>query len=176
MHQQLRQPSAVELNLIESTREAYRAMWSTLQHVPSRTFTGGPEDINTLDFLDYEAGHHPRGLSGAAIIWGGVLVHAGMFWAVGEASELLLVDKIDSPNGIIYPYGRIVEISDSLPQYGKYSWAFEEAVLHLCSLPVEAKILEQMKMLLEKESSEGFLVSAKTQINSLLHAGRRPSR
>ena len=81
----IRPPSPTELESVEATRRAYREMWSRLKNVPERRFDGRREDIDALDFIDYEAGQHPEGLAGAAIIWGGVLASTGaLSWAIDD--------------------------------------------------------------------------------------------
>ena len=176
MPQQLRPLSSAERDSIEATRRAYRAMWVGLKQVPPRRFAGDPEDINALDFIDYEAGHHPQGLAGAAIIWGGVLAGAGLSWAVGEGSQLFLVDTIDTPWATINPYARVAEINCSAPQFGKYSWALEEAVLHVCSLPIAEHLAQRLGALLQSDPDKGFLLAAREQVEPLLRSGRRPAR
>jgi hypothetical protein len=132
---QLRSPTSAELETVERTRQAYRAMWAQLRNVPERAFDGGREDIDALGFIDYEAGEHPEGTSGAAIIWGGVLVKTGVFkWAVADGN-LVLVTTFDYPRVMIFPYARLAEIENSSwpsPNNGRFNWLLEEVVLRLC--------------------------------------------
>src|SRR5829696_3174810 len=88
----IRPPTSAELQSIENTRRAYRTMWAKLIDVPQRAFDGGREDIDALDFIDYETGQHPKGLAGAAVIWGGVLAATGaLSWAIGDEQHFVLV-------------------------------------------------------------------------------------
>lgn len=167
---QLRPPTSEELQSIEQSRRAYRALWANLKNVPHRAFDGSREDIDALDFIDYEGADHPEGLAGAARIWAGVFVNSGgLQWAVDGASELFVVDHVDAPRAAIHVRARLAEIRYSLPQYGKHYWAFEEAVLHLCSLPVASGIQQKLRSLLDTESDEDFLYSARSQINTFFH-------
>src|SRR4051812_28056301 len=94
--------SPAEFDAIEATRRAYRSMWAKLKNVPQRAFDGSREDIAALDFIDYEAGHHPEGLAGAAIIWGGVLEATGtLSWALGDGQHIVLVGDPDHPRTLI---------------------------------------------------------------------------
>jgi len=132
----LRPPTPSELEGIERTRQAYRAMWAELVNVPERRFEGDPEDIDTLNFIDYEAGDHPEGASGAAIIFGGVLVKTGLFeWAIGDETHLVLVTTTDYPRVMIYPYARMAEVEhSSWPAPGnaqRFDWLLEEVALRL---------------------------------------------
>lgn len=79
-------------------------MWAGLRNVPRRAFDGAPEDLHALSFIDYEAGEHPEGIAGAAIIWGGVLVKTGVFeWAVADDTHLVLITTFDYPRVRDFP-------------------------------------------------------------------------
>jgi hypothetical protein len=164
----IRPPTPAELESIEATRRAYRAMWSKLKNVPVRLFNGGREDIDSLDFIDYEAGHHPEGLAGAAVIWGGVLAATGgLSWAIGDEQHFVLIAGWDYPRALIFPYARVAELNhSSVVQYGKYEWLLEEAVLRLMRVGFDGAIEEKLKALLDAEV-DGFLDHAKREIDSL---------
>lgn len=154
----IRPPLPAELQSIESTRCAYRAMWKELKNVPRREFDGGREDIDALDFIDYEAGRHPEGLAGAAIIWGGVLVATGaLSWAIGDEQHFVLVGDPDFPRALIFPYARIAEIHhSSCPQFGKFKWLLDEVILRLCAQGFDDEHEQKLRSLLSADH-EGFI-------------------
>ena len=167
-----RPPTSAELSSIEETRRAYRAMWAKLKNVPPRAFDGSRDDLDALDFIDYEAGHHPQGLVGAAIIWGGVLAATGLVtWAFAD-EQLVLVGDPDYPRALIFPYARLIELEcSSHPQYGKYEWLFEEAVLRL-SLEFGDEAIAKLRPLLHIEA-EGFMDRARSTIELLQNTTTR---
>lgn len=173
----IRPPIPTELESIEATRRAYRAMWPKLKNVPERRFDGGRDDIDALDFIDYEAGHHPEGLAGAAVIWGGVLASTGVLsWAIGDEQHWVLVGDPDYPRALIFPYARVAEINHSSgPQFGKYEWLLEEAVLRLAYLGFGDEEEAKLRALLVIES-EGFFDFAKRGIARLDTRAARPVR
>jgi hypothetical protein len=173
----IRPPTSTELESIEATRRAYRAMWAKLKNVPHRAFDGGREDIDALDFIDYEAGSHPEGLAGAAVIWGGVLAATGVLsWAIGDEQHWVLVGDPDWPRALIFPYARVAEISHSSgPQSGKYEWLLEETVLRLTYVGFGAEEEAKLRALLDVEA-DGFFDFAKRGIARLDKRGSRPAR
>lgn len=173
----IRLPTPLELESIESTRCAYRAMWAELKNVPERRFDGCRQDINALDFIDYEAGHHPEGLAGTAVIWGGVFAKTGLLsWAIGDEQHWVLVGDIDWPRALIFPYARVAEINHSAgPQFGKYEWLLEETILRLISLGVGEEEAAKLRALLVAES-ESFLDFAKGAIARLQKPAPGPAK
>ena len=173
----IRPPTSTELESIESTRRAYRAMWAKLKNVPHRAFDGSREDIDALDFIDYEAGNHPEGLPGVAVLWGGVLASTGVLsWAIGDEQHWVLVGDPDWPRALIFPYARVAEIKHtSGPQFGKYEWLLEEAVLRLTNLGFGDDEEAKLRALLDIEP-EGFLDCAKRGIARLAKRAARPAR
>jgi len=154
----IRPPTSAELESIDMTRRAYRSMWTKLKNVPYRAFDGTREDIDALDFIDYEAGHHPEGLAGAAVIWGGVLAATGVLsWAVGDEQHFVLVGEPDYPRALIFPYARVSELAhSSAPQFGKYEWLLEEAVLRLSCLGFDDEAVGKLRSLLRVEPEDFF--------------------
>jgi hypothetical protein len=173
----IRPPIPTELASIEATRRAYRAMGAKLKNVPERRFDGSREDIDALDFIDYEAGHHPEDLAGAAVIWGGVLASTGVLsWAIGDEQHWVLVGDPDWPRALIFPYARVAEINHSSgPQFGKYEWLLEEAVLRLACSGVGEEEEAKLRALLDIEP-EGFFDFAKRGIARLETRATRPAR
>jgi hypothetical protein len=170
----IRPPKPTELESIEATRRAYRSMWAKLKNVPHRTFDGSREDIDALDFIDYEAGHHPEGLAGAAVMWGGVLAATGVLsWAIGDEQHFVLLGDPNYPKALVYPYARIAEINhSSVPQFGKYEWLLEEAVLRLTCLGFSELEEAKLRALLDVEP-DGFFDFAKRGIDRLSKDPRR---
>ena len=173
----IRPPTSTELESIETTRRAYRAMWATLKNVPERRFDGSREDIDALDFIDYEAGSHPEGLPGAALIWGGVLASTQVLsWAIGDEQHWVLVADPDWPRALIFPYARVAELDHSSgPQYGKYEWLLEEAVLRLTFLGFGEDDEAKLRALLDVEA-DGFFDFAKRGITRLDKRAARPAK
>lgn len=173
----IRPLTSTELESIEATRRAYRAMWAKLKNVPERRFDGSREDIDALDFIDYEAGHHPDGLAGAAVIWGGVLASTGVLsWAIGDEQHWVLVGDPDWPRALIFPYARVAEINHSSgPQFGKYEWLLEEAVLRLICLSLSEEEAAKLQALMDVEP-DGFLDFAKRGIARLDKRAARPAK
>jgi hypothetical protein len=148
-----------------------------LKNVPERRFDGGREDIDALDFIDYEAGEHPEGLAGAAVIWGGVLVATGALeWAVGDEQHFVLFTDVGYPRALIFPYARVAELNHSSgPQHGKYEWLLEEAVLRLSYLGFDQEVEEKLRALLDVEA-DGFFDFARRGIERLDKRAARPAR
>ncbi|MCE9590735.1 MAG: hypothetical protein K8S99_09450 [Planctomycetes bacterium] len=172
----IRSPTSTELDSIEATRRAYRAMWAELKDVPHRPFDGSRDDIDALDFIDYEAGHHPEGLAGAAVIWGGVIVATGaLSWAIGDDQHFVLVGDPHWPRALIFPYARVAELSgSSSPQYGKYQWLLEEAVLRLSMQGFGGDVEQKLRALLRIEY-DGFTERSQRWIKSTYPDLGRPA-
>lgn len=167
----IRPPTSTEFESIETTREAYRKMWSKITNVPERRFDGSREDIDALDFIEYEAGHHPEGHAGAAIIWGGVLVSTGVVsWAIGNDQHWVLVGDPDYPKVLILPYARLTEISHTVT-FGKWKRLLDEAVFRLTSIGFSDEQEARLHALLKLESQ--FLNFAKRSIARLEELGAR---
>jgi hypothetical protein len=169
----IRPPTSSELESIEATRRAYRAMWGKLKNVPERAFDGSRADIDALDFIDYESGDHPEGLAGAAVIWGGVLVGTGVLsWAVGDEQHFVLVGD-PAERALIFPYARVAEINHSWgPQYGKYEWLLEEVVLRLTGLGFGAEHEAKLRAVLDVDE-DGFFDFVRRGIERLTLSGRK---
>jgi hypothetical protein len=165
----LRPLTPAEASSIENTRAAYRAMWAKLKTLPPCAFVGGREDLDALDFIDYEGLDHPEGLQGAAIIWGGVIAATGALrWAVGDESHFVLTIDEGWPRTVVCPYSRVAELAHSQnPQYGKYEWAMEEAVLRLLDQGFSDEIEARLTALLSSDA-DGFLDRARPLIDRLL--------
>jgi hypothetical protein len=158
-----------ELEEVERVRVAYRRMWGKLANVPERRFDGSREDIDALDFIDYEAGHHPDGLRGAAIILGGVLVATGaLSWAIGLNGDLVLVADPVYPRVLINICPRVEEINGSShPQDGKYECILEEIILVLHHRGLDMEACENLRKLIDSRSSS-FLGFAADNARSLI--------
>ena len=94
-------------------------------------FAGTIEDVNALDYLDYEGLGYPRSdIDGAALVWGNVVARQlGMAWQVSYHEDLLLT--LDSPGKriTIWPYARVLEVRErSLSQYGRYAWLLDRVM------------------------------------------------
>lgn len=172
----IREITAVEVEQIEAATRAYRALWATLRgaYVPPCTFNGDSADIDALDWIDYEAGFHPLGLQGAAIIWGRVLVATGALqWAVGNEQHLILTSTCVYPRVMIFPYGRVVEIQNSsTPQYGKFEWILQEAVLRLCAHDFDEEQAKKLRSLVTIEYG-CFFECSQDWMNSTYPASER---
>jgi hypothetical protein len=155
---QLRPLTPTETDRIEQTRSAYRAMWTALRHVPERNFDGGRDDLDALSFIDYEAGHHPEGAFGAAIIFGGVLVKTGVFaWAMADETWLALVTTQEYPRVTILPHARLAEIEGSswpaTANAQRFDWMLEEIVVRLCAGGIDGVHLRPLLELIDRDET-----------------------
>jgi len=125
----LRPVAESDLRMMEGVAEDYRRMWRSLRPPFQCQFSGQREDVDALDFVGYEAGHHPHGLHGASIVWGRVFAHTGLLrWLVGDGNQYFL-GSIDYPRLLIWPYARTLEIENTMhPQFNKYNWLMQQAV------------------------------------------------
>lgn len=106
----LRLASDSVLQVLSDVAEEYRQMWASLSPPCDCAFDGTPTDIDALDFVDYEAGYHPRDLLGASMIWGNVLVSTGVLNWLASDAEHLFVGNVDYPRFLIWPYARVLGI------------------------------------------------------------------
>lgn len=165
----IRPATSVELESIETTRRAYRDMWTSprFKDLPPCPFIGTREDIDALDFIDYElGGDHPKDLAGAALLWGGVLAATGVLsWAVADEQHLVLVGDPIYPRVLILPYARVEEINQSsVPQYGKYEWLLVDVVQCLMYSGFGPDAEEKLLALLSVDSGE-FVESARRSLD-----------
>ena len=153
------QPAAHEHEaVIDAVAGEYRRMWSSLRPPFPCEFVGTRSDIDALDFIGYEAGSHPRGPFGAALIWGNVIAKTGVLcWLVSESGDYLLGSS-EYPRLLIWPLARTIELENTgIPQHGKYEWLMEEAVTR-CLAQSELSEEEQGRLLavLDPEPECGF--------------------
>ncbi|MFT3787265.1 MAG: hypothetical protein QM770_14025 [Tepidisphaeraceae bacterium] len=135
----VRELNEAERASIEATRQAYRDMWSAIPgDPPHQRFDGGPADIGALEFIEWEAGHHPQGLHGAAVIWAGVIEATGVLsWCIAGDSSIALRIR-DYPELLILPEARVAETmyAASSPDL-HYHYLLEKTVIELFLRPLE---------------------------------------
>jgi hypothetical protein len=145
-----------QLAVIEAVGAEYREMWSSIRPPYACDFTGTRTDIDALDFIEYEAGHHPRGVFGAALIWGNVIAKTELLsWLVSESGDYLL-GELEYPRVLIWPLARTIEIEHSSPQYGKYEWLLEEAVARCVVQGFSEEEENRLLRTLDPEVNDGF--------------------
>jgi hypothetical protein len=152
-------------------------MWRRLRNVPERIFDGGRQDLDTLSFIDYEAGEHPEGNFGAAIIFGEVLVKTGVFtWAIADDTHFALVTTQEYPRVMILPYARLTELEGSswpaLANGQRFDWLLEEIVVRLCVGGVDNDQLRTVLALVER--GETLYWDAATKALDLIKTGGVP--
>ncbi len=165
------------LAVIDKVRAAYRTMWSSFSPPYACDFTGTRTDIDALDFIQYETGTHPRGLFGAALVWGGVIAKTGLLgWLVSQSGDYML-GSTEYPRFLIWPLARTQEIENTgIPQFGKYNWLLEEAVARCISQGGFADAEEKrLVSLLDIEPGEGYLWSTSRAIARIRSSVRHAS-
>ncbi|WP_146568159.1 hypothetical protein [Posidoniimonas corsicana] len=160
----LQPATADQLEAIEATANNYCEMWSAIGPPYPCAFAGTRIDIDALDFIEYEAGHHPQGLPGAALIWGNVIAKSELLdWLISDAGELML-GSTRYPSLLIWPMARVLELSHtSTPESGKFYWLLEEVVTK-CLIQGGFAEEEDLKLLslLGPERSQGYCESVVT--------------
>ncbi len=166
----LRVATQYELQTLTEVANEYRAMWASINPPYACEFDGSLADIDVLDFIGYEGGHHPRDLTGASLIWGNVLVATGVFgWLINDTGDYL-IGSIDYPRFLIWPHARVIEIeSTSSPQFGKYEWLLQQAVV-ACLSQAQLSDEDELKLirLLGPEPNGEFIYFATHAIQQVL--------
>jgi|GEM_PF-2481999 len=104
--------SDTKLTAVKNACREFYTHWCSFSNTPfTCEFAGALEDVDALDYLDYEGLHYPvSGLNGAALVWGHVLERQfGMSWSVGDNGELFLTHGEPGHRIIIWPYARVLE-------------------------------------------------------------------
>ena len=100
-------------------------------------FEGTIDDIEALDYLDYEGlGYPASGLAGAALVWGNVVArHLPFVWAFDDdLAGLVLHDPGRALT--VWPLGRVFESQRSFEtQFDKYRWLLAGVVLQCMPRP-----------------------------------------
>jgi hypothetical protein len=128
-----------DLEPVRSALAEFRTHWTvtipTLHEQVPCPFDGRPEDVDAIDYLDYEGlDYPPCGVAGAALVWGNVLAANGPFpWFVdGQGGLVLRLEGI--PSIVIWPFGRVWESQNGgFPQDGKYAWLLKSTLGHALS-------------------------------------------
>jgi hypothetical protein len=121
--------SEAQLDSINAALAEYREHWRGFKNMPfACEFAGAIEDVDALDYLDYEGLGYPRSdIDGAALVWGNVLARRlGMNWCMSYHDGLLLCHESPGNRITTWPYARVLEVRErSLPQYGRYAWLLD---------------------------------------------------
>lgn len=127
--------TATQLAQVTRALEEFRAHWQSFRAMPSPgAFAGGLEDVQALDYLDYEGLRYPSSdLDGAALVWGNVLVQKlGLTWVADYNGNLLLAHDSPGRRITVWPFARILEVQErSGPQFGKYGWLLNQVIRDL---------------------------------------------
>jgi hypothetical protein len=135
--------SAKDLAAVQQAQAEFRKLWSQMQHPPfAAAFTGEATEIRAMDYLHYEGfADPPCDTEGAALVWGEVLRQAAdMHWVMSYRGDLMLASTDEDT--VIWPFPRAFEVRRrSIPQFDKYQWAMEQAIVELilCVVPDETK-------------------------------------
>lgn len=129
---------ASDAQVAEIARNAacYRDMWASIRPKFPCDFTGSTRDIDALDFIVYEAGHHPNGLEGAGCILGSVITRTGVMKWLSDRDGNLLVGRHEHDRIAFWPFARVLEVENSPPQYGKYRWLLTQIVAEAIAIRV----------------------------------------
>lgn len=131
VNEQLHKPPHPFSAELAAAQSEFRAHWRSFPNIFPCEFAGTLEDINALDYLDYEGLRYPPSYwKGAALIWGNVLVQQlGFSWATGPDGEFLLTHDAPDNRITILPYARILEAQErSRPKFGRYAWLLDRAI------------------------------------------------
>ncbi|MBC7821133.1 MAG: hypothetical protein IAG10_29960 [Planctomycetaceae bacterium] len=165
----MREPTAAELSRIAVVQEEFRAYWKAANQ-PSYKFEGAREDVQALDYLDYELGYPKSEYQGAAFIWGEVLRrhYPLLQWRIGDEGEWFLVAD-DFPSYSIWPYARIVETQNSsIPQFGKYQILTEKTVVDfLLFSDLDDDAQGRLKSLIDWDYYGDFMLPLKHLVSKL---------
>jgi hypothetical protein len=107
-----------QLQTIEFALAGMRATYNAFQVEPCE-FTGIPEDLSALDYIPYELPIAPEYAAGSlafSLAWGHVLVNSfGFSWVASDdcARPKEFAVQHDSPSVLIFPYFRLLEITQS---------------------------------------------------------------
>ncbi len=157
--------SSRDLEGVASAIAEFKAYWETIRPRPPFpcSFEGTQQDIDALDYFDYEGlPYPPSGIAGAALIWGNVTTRqAGFRWHLDEYGDLLLCPP-GEPSLAIWPYARVVEIQHGArPQFGKYKWLMEQVIVECLGLATmdradEARLIGMIEGLTEDGYARGL--------------------
>jgi hypothetical protein len=121
-----RPASPEELEAVRAVAAEFREHWERHGPLFPCSFEGAPDDLDALDYLDYEIGLPRSDLWGAALIWGGVLVANGPFrWILDDLGGYIL-GTLDDPPVFIWPFARLSEATGN----DRYRRVLEEIVCH----------------------------------------------
>ena len=129
---------ATDLQLAEIDRNAsaYRGMWASIDPKFPCDFNGDLVDIDALDFIVYEAGHHPNGVQGAGYVLGSVVTRTGVMDWLGDPDGNLLIGRHEYDRIAFWPFARSLEIENSPPQFGKYKRLLTQIVAEAIAIRV----------------------------------------
>ena len=179
MNDPFERASEKQMLAIKQAQAEFRESWSRIRQPPfAAEFSGDPQDIDALDFLDYEGIGYPTcGLEGAAIVWGEVLRKAvGLQWVVSTRGDFMLANVCVYPRMLVWPFARLFELRHrSTPQFGKYGWAMEQVVVECLLDGVPDDVKPHLFGLISPEY-EGYVqqISDREDIVEALRALYRP--
>ena len=138
---------------LDAVPGAYATMWNSIRPPYPCDFRGTAKDIDVLDFIEYEAGSHPFGIHGAAMLWGNVLVASGAVrWVTNETGDFLLRSAEEYPSYVLWPYARTMEIEHtSWPQFGKYGWIFQKTLVDLLLAGPDEPVEKRLRALYDTD-------------------------
>ncbi len=131
----MRPATLVELEPVRLARAEFRAHWESIRSLFPCAFEGTGDDIDALDYLDYEGLKYPAsGFAGAALVWGNVIATQMPFHWFFDEEICGPVLKPQSGGPTIWPFARVYEAQRSPEtQYNRYRWLMESVVLQYLS-------------------------------------------
>ncbi|MDB5330221.1 MAG: hypothetical protein JWP03_1372 [Phycisphaerales bacterium] len=174
------QPSAKYLTAVEQAQAEFRNVWNQLKPPPfAAPFTGEAVDIRAMDYLDYEGiDDPPCGIEGAALVWGEVLRRAAdMRWVMSYRGDLMLASSDESM--LMCPFPRVFEVKRrSIPQFGKYQWAMEQAIVELIVCDRGEELIRRLLSRIPPDEDGGYTweITESKQVSSVLRKWLQTSR
>jgi hypothetical protein len=125
-----------ELQAVRAAQDEFRAHWASIRPIFPCSFEGTIDDIDALDYLDYEGLSYPSsGQVGAALVWGNVVASQLPFrWSFDDEIGGLILQSHEREL-TIWPFGRVYESQRSAEtQFAKYRRLLEWVVLQSLGL------------------------------------------
>lgn len=131
-------PSPAELAAVEQAQTAFRDRWESISPPFPAAFNGAIEDVNALDYMEYEGIDFPvPRLECSALVCGEVVRRAAdLEWVVSYRGDWFVASPDQSLASVaICPLARLHELEcGGSPSSEKHLWFVQEAAIE-CLLP-----------------------------------------
>lgn len=167
----LREASKAELSIVLSAVEGFRSHWASYPTLGEGEFAGAFEDIDALDYLNYEGlGYPESGMAGAALVWGNVLATSGGYcWFFEEELGGLVLGLEDTGQvlQVIWPFGRVYELEKAWQSHGFHQLTAAVVAEGLARRGFRRKDRDWLRELVEHEPCVDYLQRVGTAIERL---------